>query len=131
MSSENLSLKKEIKKILKELNIPFHLQGYDYLIDVVLIMLKHNWDTKYLTPKIYPLVAKKHETNARTVERSIRYAIKWQENIMSKVSKKHIAITEDNNLNGLTYSFYGKRTNSKIIMSILNSVKSVGYSYIN
>ncbi len=122
MKNEHFDLEKDIKDILKKLHIPFHLQGYYYLIDAVVLMVKNNWDNKDLSNKIYPMIGENNDTSARAVERSIRYAIKWSENTMEKVGRRRMFEEGVEDINGLKFEFYGRRTNEKIIMSILQAL---------
>jgi two-component system response regulator (stage 0 sporulation protein A) len=69
------NFKIEAYNTLRELGIPAHLRGYEYLKSA-LNYLQENPDAIYeITTKLYPAVAKIHKTTPSKVERGIRNAI--------------------------------------------------------
>lgn len=77
----------EIMKLLLHVNVPAHLNGYQYLQEAIR-MTVHNADYIFrMTKVIYPGLAKKFQSTSDRVERSIRNAIEhaWSSgNIMLK-----------------------------------------------
>ena len=64
-----------IRSAFKELCITPNYVGYKYLIDSVEIILSKQEENLSLTKLIYPVIAKKYNVSACSVERSIRTAI--------------------------------------------------------
>jgi two-component system response regulator (stage 0 sporulation protein A) len=62
--------------ILCEIGIPARINGHQYLIDSAMLLLHEPERMNSVMTLIYPAVAKKHNTTAASVERSIRHAIK-------------------------------------------------------
>lgn len=65
----------KISEILKELGTPANLLGYFYLKDAIELVVKDITLMCAITKKLYPNVAKKHNTTPSRVERAIRHAI--------------------------------------------------------
>ncbi len=72
---QNNHINNEIIKLLLSINVPSHLNGYQYLREAIR-MTVHNPDYIYrVTKVIYPGLAKKFNSTPDRVERSIRNAI--------------------------------------------------------
>lgn len=67
-------LKVRIAQILKDLSIPVHLNGYEYLKDAVEMMYNSSRPLR-MTKEVYPAVAKKYHVTHGSVERAMRHAI--------------------------------------------------------
>lgn len=76
-----MEYEKWIRFILKQLGIGRNYQGYDYIVDGVLLVLEDASRLEYVTKSLYPDIAKKHHTSWSCVERNIRTVIDilWKE----------------------------------------------------
>lgn len=77
-SSRNLSTKDieyEVTKAMHEVGVPAHIKGYQYLRDAIVLAVEDIEMINYITKKLYPCIAKSHETTPSRVERAIRHAI--------------------------------------------------------
>ena len=69
------NLKIAITKILHELGIPSHIEGYQYIRDGIGIIFERPETIGGITKELYPELAQKYETTVSRVERAIRHAI--------------------------------------------------------
>lgn len=68
-------MKDKICYTLKELGVPPHLLGFDYLVEAIeLVHLNHDL-LHAITKELYPAIAERHHTTGSKVERAIRNAI--------------------------------------------------------
>lgn len=65
-------LEMEITNLMRDLRIPAHLKGYQYLRHAIVMSVKDSSLTSSITKLIYPTVAKVYCTTAQKVERAIR-----------------------------------------------------------
>ena len=63
------------RRILRELGVPEHLSGYQYLVEAVVLVIREPAYLRRVTTELYPAVAKKCGSTASRVERAIRHAI--------------------------------------------------------
>jgi len=68
-------LENEVSEILKELGIPAHIKGYQFLRDAIIEVTYNNDLINAVTKMLYPIIAEKHKTTPTRVERAIRHAI--------------------------------------------------------
>lgn len=67
---------KKVIELLKQIGVPFHIKGYNYLRDAILMMLDNPSEyVNRITKALYPEIAKKYSTTTSRVERAIRHAI--------------------------------------------------------
>lgn len=64
-----------ISNTLEQLNLSFHLAGYDLIAEAVEMVVKDKPLIRRITTVIYVDLAKKHDITTHSVERRIRYAI--------------------------------------------------------
>ena len=64
-----------IDRALADLGIPDHLLGYGYLQTAIALCLEDPMMIYNVTYVLYPMVARRHDTRAQLVERSMRNAI--------------------------------------------------------
>lgn len=69
------SLEFEVTEIIHQIGVPAHIKGYQYLRDSILMAIEDDDIINAVTKRLYPAVAKKHETTSSRVERAIRHAI--------------------------------------------------------
>lgn len=77
---ERKDVEEEITTLMKELGIPAHLLGYQYIREAVILVLQDEEYVRRITKLLYPTVAKFFKTTPSRVERAIRHAIEvgWQ-----------------------------------------------------
>ena len=72
---DNIVLSQRIICRLKNLKIPSHFKGFQYLLEAALLQMQ---DEKYrhnMMANLYPDIAKEHNTNPLNIERAIRHAL--------------------------------------------------------
>ena len=71
---------KDMERVLSMLGIPSHLKGYRYLKTAVDLCIQSMEELDGVTKRLYPYIARTHQTSAETVEHAIRHAIEaaWQ-----------------------------------------------------
>ena len=74
MTSLELFSKEEATKILVELGVPANLQGFKYLQDCVVNVVKEPSMIKKVTKNLYPGIGDNYCVNGAVVERSMRHA---------------------------------------------------------
>lgn len=70
-----VTYRKDVYEILKEIGIPFHILGFKYIQDAVLIVKKDPYKMNKFTWIVYQEIADKYESSPNRVERAIRHAI--------------------------------------------------------
>ncbi|MBQ7707249.1 MAG: sporulation transcription factor Spo0A [Lachnospiraceae bacterium] len=113
--SEN-SLENDVTTIIRDLGIPAHIKGYQYIREGILMSINDMNILNYITKLLYPNIAKKYKTTSSSVERAIRHAIEvaW--------SRGKIEVIEE--MFGYTVSAgKGKPTNSEFIALIADKLR--------
>ena len=105
------SLEMQVTEIIHQIGVPAHLQGYQYLRDSILMAIEDGGIINAVTKRLYPAVAKKHDTTSSRVERAIRHAIEvaWDRGDVD-VLNSYFGYTIHNSR--------GKPTNSEFIAMI-------------
>ena len=75
MSARTSSFEFEASRALREIGIPANLKGYVYLRDAIILALGEGDMLASITHVVYPSIARRHNTTASRVERSMRHAI--------------------------------------------------------
>jgi len=100
-------MKTKIIKALRNLAIPPHILGYEYLKTAIEICIEDKTAIHKITKVVYPQVAKTHLTTASRVERAIRHSIELS---LTRVDReelnKYFYIPKDSKLTGVTNSEY-------------------------
>lgn len=65
----------EVTNIIRELGIPAHIKGYQYLRDAILYIVDDMELLGAVTKVLYPMIAQRYSTTPSRVERAIRHAI--------------------------------------------------------
>lgn len=65
----------EVTNIIRELGIPAHIKGYQYLRDAILYIVDDMELLGSVTKVLYPMIAQRYTTTPSRVERAIRHAI--------------------------------------------------------
>ena len=111
---QNYSMEAEITQTIHEIGVPAHIKGYQYLRDAILMSVSDTEMLGAITKRLYPNIAKKHQTTPSRVERAIRHAIEvaWSRGKMDTIEE----------LFGYTVSNgKGKPTNSEFIALIADA----------
>jgi two-component system response regulator (stage 0 sporulation protein A) len=74
-TENNRALVREITNFLRELGMPTHLLGFEYVRLAIYLVYENQIYKKRITTQVYPIIAEKYNTDPQNVERSIRHAI--------------------------------------------------------
>ncbi|MDO4553924.1 MAG: sporulation initiation factor Spo0A C-terminal domain-containing protein [Lachnospiraceae bacterium] len=101
---------------MRELGIPAHIKGYQYIREGIIMAVKDMNVLNYITKLLYPSIAKKYKTTSSSVERAIRHAIEVA------FSRGQIEVLEE--MFGYTVNAgKGKPTNSEFIALIADKLR--------
>ena len=108
-------LKAEITKVLRNLGVPCHIKGYDYVRTAVMMCVHEPVLLQYITKGLYVRVAEEFDTTSSRVERAIRHAVElaWQRGDMD-VLMRYFGNTVD--------ATKGKTTNSEFIATLVDYI---------
>ncbi|MCD8018915.1 MAG: sporulation transcription factor Spo0A [Clostridiales bacterium] len=110
------TLEEDITNLIREIGIPAHIKGYQYIREAIMITVNDMNLLNYITKLLYPTIAKKYKTTSSSVERAIRHAIEVAWN------RGRIEALDD--LFGYTVSAgKGKPTNSEFIALIADKIR--------
>lgn len=110
------SVENQVTQIMREIGVPAHIKGYQYLRDAVVLVVKKMEMINSITKMLYPAIALKHNTTSSRVERAIRHAIEvaWTRGQVETIY----------DLFGYTVSNgKGKPTNSEFIALIADKLR--------
>ena len=105
-----------ITDIMREIGVPAHIKGFEYLRESILLTV-HDPELMHAVTKIlYPTVAKMNKTTATRVERAVRHAIEvaWDRGDVDVLSS-YFGYTIQNSR--------GKPTNSEFIAMISDKLR--------
>lgn len=115
-SYQENTLETDITSIIREIGIPAHIKGYQYIREAIMMTVNDMNLLNYITKLLYPTIAKKYKTTSSSVERAIRHAIEVAWN------RGKIDVLED--MFGYTVSAgKGKPTNSEFIALIADKLR--------
>ncbi|MBP2649347.1 MAG: sporulation transcription factor Spo0A [Firmicutes bacterium] len=106
----------EVTTIIREIGIPAHIKGYQYLRDAIIMIINEVELLGAVTKVLYPMIAEKYSTTPSRVERAIRHAIEvaWSRGNMDMI----------NRLFGYTVKLEkGKPTNSEFMAMIADKLR--------
>lgn len=106
----------EVTNIIREIGIPAHIKGYQYLRDAIMMIINEIELLGAVTKVLYPMIADKYSTTPSRVERAIRHAIEvaWGRGNMDMINK----------LFGYTIKLEkGKPTNSEFMAMIADKLR--------
>lgn len=110
------SIENDVTEIIREIGIPAHIKGYQYIREGIIMAINDMNMLNYITKLLYPAIAKKYKTTSSSVERAIRHAIEvaW--------GRGKIDVIEE--MFGYTVSAgKGKPTNSEFIALIADKLR--------
>ena len=110
------NMKQDVTKIIRDLGIPAHIKGYQYLRDAIVMSVNDMDMLNSITKILYPTIAKKYQTTSSRVERAIRHAIEvaWSRGKMDTIDEMF----------GYTiHNGKGKPTNSEFIALITDRIR--------
>ena len=114
--SHSCDLKLRITQIMREIGVPAHIKGYNYLRYAIELVVKDPAYQEQITCMLYPRVAKEFDTTPSRVERAIRHAIEvaWDRGNLDTLQKWF----------GYTVSSTkGKPTNSEFIARVADTLR--------
>ncbi|SHI41687.1 sporulation transcription factor Spo0A [Propionispora hippei] len=106
----------EVTNIIREIGIPAHIKGYQYLRDAIMMIIGEIELLGAVTKVLYPMIAQKYSTTPSRVERAIRHAIEvaWSRGNMEMI----------NRIFGYTIKLEkGKPTNSEFMAMIADKLR--------
>jgi two-component system response regulator (stage 0 sporulation protein A) len=106
----------EVTNIIREIGIPAHIKGYQYLRDAIMMIVAEVELLGAVTKVLYPMIAEKYSTTPSRVERAIRHAIEvaWNRGNIDMINK----------LFGYTIKLdKGKPTNSEFMAMIADKLR--------
>lgn len=113
---EGDQLESDVTRIIRELGIPAHIKGYQYLREGIMMAVNDMNMLNLITKLLYPSIAKKYKTTSSSVERAIRHAIEVA------FSRGNMDVLE--NMFGYTvHAGKGKPTNSEFIALIADKLR--------
>ena len=74
MTNLDMFSKEEATKILLQLGVPANLQGFTYLQNCVVSVVKNPKKIRRVTKNLYPEIGEEYSVNGSVVERSMRHA---------------------------------------------------------
>lgn len=113
---EEYNLENEVTDIIREIGIPAHIKGYQYIREAICMTVEDPNMMNYITKLLYPTIAKKYKTTSSSVERAIRHSIEvaWSRGKMEVIQE----------LFGYTiHAGKGKPTNSEFIALIADKIR--------
>lgn len=75
IESQNKSLEALVTEVMRQIGVPAHIKGYQYLRVAIMMAIKNMELVNVMTKELYPSVAKQFHTLSSRVERAIRHAI--------------------------------------------------------
>ena len=112
-----LTKEDRITNIIKDIGIPPHLKGYNYLKEAVSLVLEQPEILNKVTKVLYPGIASKFDTTSTRVERSIRHAIE-------QVWNRHETVEHISKIFGYSVAHLeSKPTNSEFIAMVADSLR--------
>ncbi len=110
------NLEIEVTNIMREIGVPAHIKGYQYLRDAIIMVVKDLDVINSITKQLYPTIAKEYNTTPSRVERAIRHAIEvaWSRGQVEAIDE----------LFGYTINMgKGKPTNSEFIAMVADKLR--------
>ncbi len=115
-AEKELSLEAKITEILREIGVPAHIKGYQYLRTSIIEVVNNIELLGAITKELYPGIAIRYSTTASRVERAIRHAI--------EVACNRGKLETINSIFGYTiHNNKGKPTNSEFIAMIADKLR--------
>lgn len=107
----------KVCEILKEVGMPANIKGYHYLKSAIILAYNDPTILDYITPKLYPEVAKEFHTTWRNAERCMRQAIErvFERGNMEKIFKIFKYTVSHKK---------GKLTNSEFIAGVVEYIRN-------
>ena len=115
-AADNADLEAQITEIMRNIGIPAHIKGYQYLRTSIMKVIDNPSLIDSITKQLYPAVAKAYNTTPSRVERTIRHAIElaWDRGDIDVLNKFF----------GYTINHgKGKPTNSEFIAMISDKIR--------
>ena len=114
-SINEVELELMVTEIIHQIGVPAHIKGYNYLRTAIILSIKDKEMINAVTKRLYPAIAKAHDTTSSRVERAIRHAIEvaWDRGDIDTLNS-YFGYTINN--------MRGKPTNSEFIAMISDKV---------
>lgn len=115
-NDSEFSVQTKVTKIMRDVGVPAHIKGYQYIRDAIIMAINDREIISAVTKRLYPELAKNHNTTPSRVERAIRHAIEvaWNRGKVDTINK----------LFGYTINTRkGKPTNSEFIALVADTLR--------
>lgn len=110
------SIESRITQIMRDVGVPAHIKGYQYMRDAVLLVIEDLELISSVTKRLYPELARRYKTTPSRVERAIRHAI--------EVAWTRGQVETIHDLFGYTINTKkGKPTNSEFIAMVADKLR--------
>lgn len=111
-----VELEEELRQLIHTIGIPPHIKGYDYAMDAIMMVAQDKDAIHSVTKRLYPEVAKRHQTTPSRVERAIRHAVEvaWsrgEANVLESIFGYTVSAEK------------GKPTNSEFIARLAEEIR--------
>ena len=79
----------KVSDIFVTMGIPANIKGYRFLREAVMLSVEQPSIINYITKKLYPTIAQRHDTTPSKVERAIRHAIEvgWNRGRLDRINE--------------------------------------------
>lgn len=109
-------LHKEISLLVRDLGVPAHIKGYQYLKTAIVMAAEDANMLNYITKLLYPEIAKQYKTTSSSVERALRHAI---DIVWTRGNQKLLS----DFFGSFAYSGQERPTNSEFIAVIADRIR--------
>lgn len=115
-ANNEVNVQTKVTQIMRDVGIPAHIKGYQYIRDAIIMAINDTEIISAVTKRLYPELAKNHNTTPSRVERAIRHAI--------EVAWNRGKVETINRLFGYTINTRkGKPTNSEFIAMVADTLR--------
>lgn len=73
--NNTFEVEQKIDELFRKIGVPFHLRGYSYLKELLIMLNKDDRLALESETELYSLIAKKYDSTTSRVKRAIRYLI--------------------------------------------------------
>ena len=105
-----------VTEYMRELGIPAHIQGYQYIRTAIMTVVEDRSILNFITKRLYPKIAEQYSTTANRAERAIRHAIEvaWNRGNIEAINKVFGYSIQSGKV---------KPTNSEFIATIVDRIR--------
>jgi two-component system response regulator (stage 0 sporulation protein A) len=120
---EDNRMERIIAGMIKKTGITPNVAGYRYLREAVALAVKQPAMLNSVVKLIYPVLAEKHNTTVKCIDKAIRCAI---DSAYKKMKNTEILDTDNSKRYGITPLHTGKPSNTRLIAFLADEAKQLG-----